>query len=49
MNNANIIALNTPAQDVLSELSNTGAQELLTQAIAAKVATLLAHWPLIVQ
>ena len=44
MNNDNIIALNTPAQDVLSELLNTRAQELLTQAIEAEVATLLAHY-----
>jgi len=44
MENNNIIALNTPAQDVLPELLNTGAQQLLTQAIEAEVATLLAKY-----
>ena len=38
MTNDNIVALNTPAQDVLSELLKTGAQQLLTQAIEAEVA-----------
>ena len=40
MKNDNIVVLNTPAQDVLSELLKTGAQQLLTQAIEAEVATL---------
>ena len=44
MKNDNIVALNTPAQDVLSELLKTGAQQLLTQAIEAEVATLLAQY-----
>jgi putative transposase len=43
MTNNNIVALNTPAQDVLSELLKTGAQQLLTQAIEAEVATLIAQ------
>ena len=43
MTNDNIVALNTPAQDVLSELLKTGAQQLLTQAIEAEVATLIAQ------
>ena len=43
MKNDNIVALNTPAQDVLSELLKTGAQQLLTQAIEAEIATLLAQ------
>ena len=44
MNSDNIIALNTPAQDALSELLNTAAQPLLTQATDARLATLLAHY-----
>ena len=44
MKNDNIVVLNTPAQDVLSELLKTGAQQLLTQAIEAEVATLLAQY-----
>ena len=44
MKNDNMVALNTPAQDVLSELLQTGAQPLLTQAIEAEVATLLAQY-----
>ena len=43
MTNDNIVALNMPAQDVLSELLKTGAQQLLTQAIEAEVATLIAQ------
>ena len=43
MKDDNIVALNTPAQDVLSEILKTGAQQLLTQAIEAEVATLIAQ------
>ncbi len=44
MKNDNIVALNTPAQDVLSELLMTGAQQLLAQAVEAEVVTLLAQY-----
>jgi len=44
MTNDNIVALHTPAQDVLSELLKAGAQQLLGQAIEAEVATLLAQY-----
>jgi putative transposase len=43
MTNDNIVALNTPAQDVLSELLKTEVQQLLTQAIEADVAKLIAQ------
>jgi transposase-like protein len=44
MKNDNLVALHTPAQDVLTELLNAGAQQLLTQAIEAEVASLLTHY-----
>ena len=44
MKNNNIVALNRPAQDVLSELLKTGAEQLLAQAIEAEVTTLLAQY-----
>ncbi len=44
MKNDNIVGLNRPARDVLSELLHTGAQQLLAQAIEAEVATLLAQY-----
>jgi len=44
MKNDNLVALHTPAQDVLTALLNTGAQQLLTQAIEAEVASLLTHY-----
>ena len=44
MKNNNIVGLNRPAQDVLSELLKTGAEQLLAQAIEAEVTTLLAQY-----
>ncbi len=44
MKDDNIVGLNRPARDVLSELLHTGSQQLLAQAIEAEVATLLAQY-----
>ena len=44
MKDDNVVALQTPAQDVLSEILKAGAQQLLAQAVEAEVETLLADY-----
>ncbi len=44
MKDDNVVALHTPAQDVLSEILKTGAQNLLAQAVEAEVEALLTDY-----